>query len=81
MSPVVVDRGDTNVEPIQAAEVIQATTQAGLSQWIGNGLNVATFVIVAFGAVKLAKWTGVVETRITNLEGWLGRHVNNHPGG
>ena len=52
-----------------------------MTQWlIDNGVQVATLVTLFVFIAKVSRWTGVVDTRQTNLEGWLKSHVDNHPG-
>lgn len=50
-------------------------------QWlIDNGVQVATLITVFVLVIKGSRWSGVQETRITNLEGWMKSHIEHHPG-
>ena len=52
-----------------------------MQQWfIDNGLQVATLLTMVVILVKGSRWTGIMETKITNLEGWFKSHIANHPG-
>ncbi len=52
-----------------------------MQEWlIDNGLQVATLITLVILIFKVSRWSGIIETRITNLEGWLSSHTKNHPG-
>ncbi len=50
-------------------------------QWIiEHGIGAATLLAIIVIGFKVSRWSGVVDTRTTNLEGWLKSHIENHPG-
>ncbi len=52
------------------------TVIEGINSAIGAGTLLAIIVI----GFKVSRWSGIVDTRTTNLEGWLKSHIENHPG-
>jgi len=52
-----------------------------IEQWIlDNGVGIGTLITLIVLVAKLSRWSGVVDTRITNLEGWLKSHTSDHGG-
>jgi len=52
-----------------------------MQQWlIDHGIQAATLVSLCVFIWKMSRWSGIQETRITNLEGWLKSHIEQHPG-
>ena len=51
-------------------------------QWlIDNGLQVATLIAVAVLFHRVSRWSGIVDTQIKNLNGWMQGHMERHHGG
>jgi len=40
-----------------------------------NGMNIATFITVISILAVVMRWTGIVDTKITNLEEWKNSHI------
>ena len=40
-----------------------------------NGMNIATFITVISILAVVMRWTGIVDTKITNLEEWKKLHI------
>ena len=53
-----------------------------IQQWfVENWLQAATFLAVAVMFFKVSRWSGIVDTRVANLEGWMKGHMERHHGG
>ncbi len=52
-----------------------------MPQWlIDNGIQITTLIAMVVLVAKVWRWSGIQETRITNLEGWMQNHIDHHPG-
>ncbi len=52
-----------------------------LQDWfIQNSIEMATLLAIIIIGFKISRWSGIVDNRITNLEGWLKSHIEHHPG-
>lgn len=47
-----------------------------LAQWVTTGLTLMTFIGLIVVAIKIGHWTGVLETRLTQVENNAGRAHN-----
>ena len=52
-----------------------------IQEWlVNNSVQIATLITLVAIGWRMSRWSGVVDTRIDNLEGWLKGHVEHHPG-
>lgn len=45
-----------------------------------NGIQAGTLISIFILIATIWRWSGIQETRIKNLEGWMQNHVDHHPG-
>ena len=52
-----------------------------MEQWLtDNWLQASTLIALVVLIWKGSRWTGILETKVSNLEGWMKAHIEHHPG-